>query len=1325
MSRNKTSAILTLVVTLIMACLFGYLSILPNVDANEIETNSFIELYSPIDDVKLYTSNVNYLTATIQDNDKTESGKGLAMSYTPCNETVSVTIPMLVKKDVTDFKGLAFWVDVPETSDEYSFTLTIAKSANIVQYLIADKAMTLISEDGVITETTTVKGEYRLNGFTGWIVLPKDAYLDAKPVFGEQYHLVVEIKNIKTQAMQLTLGSFGCYTDYFAFICKYANVNDVAIQALKTVDGYVEEIKSLRVVTERQIKLRDKLLVKYVNLRENFANMSEEAQIETAKDLEKSYQAGVEDCLYGDIKQTGFVMSFATMSDTHVSNTFYNPEFVTALEDAKAINPDLSGAIVLGDLSDNGISLSTPALSQLDDYYNFIDSYEYKNSKGEDIPIMNILGNHDIRGAYLDPEGHYPTSSYEPAVKMYLEREGVESLQHDKWINGYHFIFLNADRYERDNGYLSAQTITWLDKTLSENEDGRPIFVMIHQPVNEVITATDATMTFAEVIAKHPTAIVSSGHKHSAFGVNKIIQKGEGVFINQPSMMHLNAIQYYYVEVYNGGVVYRARDAKNDVWQYSNYVVVQNETRANNLLLDASNFDITTLTANSVTASIEKHDSVSGKAIKLVATDQGSVSLPINAKSDISNHLGYAFYVNSDSEIKLAINGSSLIANATYYGLTANGLVERTVSLSGEVIADGWVIIPKTSINGWVNLSSATQLNLTVKANQTIYFDQASYYFNLEDFVSAVSTLNYAYKNGSQTVLKGELKFGDKLVPPTNITKNSNEEFDFTFIGWDIDGDGFVDNLPQTIKGDITATAIFSSTVRKYTYTFYSANGQVLSTATANYGSEIIAPTVSGLYGWDIDNDGVAETLPEVLTCDLEIKAVLTDSAKVLEYSFNDGKGFIYKAGQVNSGETIIVPENPVSTKDGVYFVGWDTDNDGYPNEIPTSITQSLNAVAIFYDFNMLEMVNDGTTNGWSQEGGNITFENATYALSPTGKATLMKLNEAGVTSGTKYAKVALTYDRQPTALAVWFDSSSMNAFTMRVWKSWDPKQDINYGGDYLYFYANDGSVTKCSGWRQVQVPANFKGYMVVPMTAFTNDGTMATLVAGDYLRLGFPISEDANTNLKGNIYFGEVIKLYCSIDEFIQDSDKKVYQTKNYDGSIFACGMLAEGETFTDLVVPVRDGWTFVGWDTNGDGVADEVPTKWARIFTATAVYTREFTYKFVDKNGNTILEKTATVNSLILPPFRYMYGQNCTVDYGGYVEGMILDKDYTFVVTVVGEDDNNDDNDNQKPSDTDNKSTGCNGCNSSIDEGIVISGTLIIASVIYLVFATKKQRK
>ena len=123
--------------------------------------------------------------------------------------------------------------------------------------------------------------------------------------------------------------------------------------------------------------------------------------------------------------------------------------------------------------------------------------YEYKNAKGEDIPITNVLGNHDVRGSSGASDGR-KDASYQAAVALYTERDKVDSIQFDRWINGYHYIFLNTDKYHKDDCYLSAETIEWLDEKLSENEDGRPIFVMVHQPKARMKVFEDASMTFEE-----------------------------------------------------------------------------------------------------------------------------------------------------------------------------------------------------------------------------------------------------------------------------------------------------------------------------------------------------------------------------------------------------------------------------------------------------------------------------------------------------------------------------------------------------------------------------------------------------------------------------------------------------------------------------------------------------------------------------------------------------------------------------------------------------------------------------------------------------------
>ncbi len=274
-----------------------------------------------------------------------------------------------------------------------------------------------------------------------------------------------------------------------------------------------------------------------------------------------------------EIVKTDLIMSFALFSDTHMRTSNGTTNFLASLTDAKNVCPDLSHAIVLGDLSDRGISLEDDSKTELDDYYDWLDNYEYKNSKGEQIPFYNVLGNHDVRTSQA--EGF--ADVYQPAVNMYLDREGVETLQWDKWINGYHFIFLNTDEFHKDYCILSKETIEWLDETLAENEDGRPIFVMMHQNIGHVRTNSDAPMTFEEVIARHPSTIVSSGHTHDTFGNNEVIDEGEGIYINQPAM-YKSERQYYIVEVYEGGIIYRARECSTHSWINSSDVVIKDNS---------------------------------------------------------------------------------------------------------------------------------------------------------------------------------------------------------------------------------------------------------------------------------------------------------------------------------------------------------------------------------------------------------------------------------------------------------------------------------------------------------------------------------------------------------------------------------------------------------------------------------------------------------------------------------------------------------------------------------------------------------------------------
>jgi len=1444
--------------------------------------NSYVEIYSPTDSVDIGIQNSTYFNASVIDDAKTPSGKGLVLDYkVGYPNSLSVTIPISTTS-FENFEGLALWLDIPRTSDSYSFTLYIENKANDWQTMDFGTELTLINSDGSVSTVNSLWKRQQLNGFSGWLLLPKEAYVDPIPDSDGLYNMIFMIENdevegfYKTEDMKMTIGSIGYYTDYVDVLYEMAGSDSMGSVMESTLDKYILDASNLKPKNDEQIEIKNHMLVYFSNIRENYKSLPVSEQINVFKGLYDVYYSNMEKFLYGEIRKTDYVMSFAIMSDTHFTQEWNNERFIGALEDAKTLKPDLTAALVLGDLSDNGVSTTDESHTELDNYYDFIDSYEYKNEKGEDIPIYNVLGNHDVRGHHL--EG-YPEASYQPAIDMYLEREKVDSIQFDKWINGYHFIFLNTDKYHSDNCYLSGETIDWLDETLSENEDGRPIFVMVHQPMDKVITMDGAKMSFEEVIARHPSAIVSSGHEHAAFGNAKIVQEGNGVYVNQPAMVNVQA-QYYIVEVYEGGVIYRARESATSSWLIGSDVVVSNEDMSNNILLSADSFE---LESDSLISKIN-YDSISGSALKMVGSiSLNSVSLPINAKGINTNYEGYAIFIESDKDISLEFDGKKLKNSATYYKFVNGQIEEAKTSASGDISASGWVVIPKDIIDGEVYPSKENVLSINLNDEQVVLLDQVSYYFDLDDFTNSICDLSYSFYIDDELILSKEVEYGANIEVPMNIDKDDTVKYTYEFIGWDINGDNEVDTLPKTLKGNIIAKAIFNTTIRKYTYTLYASDGKtIIDSQTLEYGSTITAPSVDNLYGWDIDGDGAVENLPITMVGDFSAVAVigipkynhadvvydpstvsdvafktsswvgtptsytfnalpivnansptgkvaqftynykaehtsgvyqltlsipynkvysgfqgyaiwldiaatgedyigglninslrgnkttanglilidvngnityqdckytnegyfpnvcangftgwliidkksyvdssitesmiapsstgnlqfringgtrttsytinigevlvyndlngliseLTNNEKnVLEYSFTDGNGYVYKAGQIAKGEQITYPNNPVHDDTNIVFVGWDINEDGYPDELPEDgiINDSLKAIALFYHVDAFETFSEGDRYDWNLDGKYIKMSNVEYSDSPSNKAVKFSINKDLNGTGVVYANLSLKTNDDAKGIAFWMDSSSLSSFGMRMWKNWIAKGHVNDGGDYVYLYTDSGMLYKITNWRTIPVPSNFKGWVIIPLDCFVG---FESIYNGDIIKLGFAFGEDGNaSNFSGDIYIGEAVTYNCSPELFIKQIDKKVYGFKDWNDTFIAGDVITSLDEFMVPENPTRDDWRFVGWDIDGDGIVDEIPDSFDRNFVAKAIYTREFTYKFVDQDNNVILEKTTEYNSIILPPFYYGIDDleyAYFIEHIDYVEGMLLTDNIVFKVNVTKE--------------------------------------------------------
>ncbi len=1463
------------------------------------ENPNYVELYSPEMNVDIVSANKEYLNPYVEDRADSPSGKALVLDYTPGHSTaIDLTIPVK-PRDSEGFEGLAMWLDVPESDDSYSFTLFIAKNPVEWQPMNLGTQLTLVSADGKISIQSSMWKRQHLNGFKGWLILPKEAYPDAAPQADKSYRFVFmfevdqgyEGDVERTSPLKLSIGTMGYYTDYDALLYQAVGPEVMDEHYIGILNGYVEQIQALKVSSEAQLVKKNKMLVYFSNIKENYKSLPLEERIKLAGELDEDYSQRMQDFRYGQVKETPFVMSFAITSDTHFTKNWINENFLYTLEDAKELDPNLSAMFVLGDLSDNGISLAEDgtidyAKSELDNYYDWRDSYQYKNSKGEQIPIISVMGNHDVRGPYPS----YPQESYAPAVEYYIQREGGGALHWDKWINGYHFVFLNTDKYHSDNCYLSEETLLWLDKTLGEKEDGKPIFVMVHQPKGKVITMEGSSITFEEVIAKHPTAIVSSGHEHAHFGTAKIISEGEGVYINQPAMV-VASQQYYFVEVYEGGVIYRARQAVNDTWLVDYDVVLSNADRRVNNIYSAKTASESDVAVEGFTASKAPFAGAGAVALKLAG--MGSASITTKAIGEIENYGGYAFVAQAQKAIAVKVNGKAILAGATYYALENGELIAKTAGENGEILANGWTVIPKEALEEGAHPLIEGSFSVESAEEQEILVNGISFYFNKEDLLDAIYNLSYSFLDEDGGVISlTQANYGDALIAPADPFKAEDQAYTYEFIGWDIDFDGAVDELPESVTYNVTAVAVYEATIKQYTVKFLDADGSaVLKEESLGYGSNIVAPKVEGLFGWDLNGDGAIESMPEKLTEDITVVAVYADKqyenatvifdagavstvmfdkltyttpnttglhvtyANTIEnesapggrvaryvynntdgttvhsgsnliklhtpyngsteglqgfaiwvdipettedyvgglrlnnsnsriqpaskgwtlidadgnltnedakwanestfprigkgftgwiivdkstfdhatyditpnangfimfqiadnsenkgrstsytmnigqvlfytdkeafiseitagntdkdiiYSFTNESGYIYKSGGVQKGTEVSVPADPVHEDPMKFFAGWDTDFDGIPNELGETVTveKKFNAVAIFYHKDAFESIYDSTGSGFVVNSGkHVTLTQQEYASAPNGYATKVSANPNGEeVPQDQHLTINIPEARSPKGIAIWLDYTGLEEMDLFFWINLLPTNVIADGGDYCYLMAEDGNLILSNRWRRIIVPANFKGWIVMPMTTFR----IKNLLPGDVLRIGIPYGNDYNpVDFSGEFYLSECVIFNCEVSDFMNQVNQRVYTFEDYDGTVISCGRLEDGQALPVPANPERADYSFIGWDINGDGKADELPEVAGRNTLARAVYKSEkyFTYKFIEEDGTVILERSALSGSLILPPFRFEKLEGIYTyipTYEGYEEGMILTENIEFLVTYTKE--------------------------------------------------------
>ena len=284
-------------------------------------------------------------------------------------------------------------------------------------------------------------------------------------------------------------------------------------------------------------------------------------------------------------------LNFATLSDIHLTDSSFRQGILElGLQDFDKAKTKLDAVVFCGDNTDGG---------QKEQYDRLTDSIsKYDIAKN----IIFANGNHDT----WTEEGTYDLAgTYFKYYAGQITGLDIQKEYYSTKINGYTFIVLGS-QWRMTNAYFFEDQLDWLAERMeTASEDGKPIFVICHWPINQTHglpgtfgEGTENPMkggmglqsdAVNEILQRYKNVFLISGHIHSGFSVEKneyirnyvsVEKVGNITSVNLPSYMYMTIRGHlangtgYVFEVYDDEVVIRARNYIFGMWldQYSESV---------------------------------------------------------------------------------------------------------------------------------------------------------------------------------------------------------------------------------------------------------------------------------------------------------------------------------------------------------------------------------------------------------------------------------------------------------------------------------------------------------------------------------------------------------------------------------------------------------------------------------------------------------------------------------------------------------------------------------------------------------------------------------
>ncbi len=703
-----------------------------------------------------------------------------------------------------------------------------------------------------------------------------------------------------------------------------------------------------------------------------------------------------------------------------------------------------------------------------------------------------------------------------------------------------------------------------------------------------------------------------------------------------------------------------------------------------------------------------------GGAVFYCCRNLTSVNLPDNITA-----IGEAMFYGCGSLENITIpENVSDIGEGAFYYCSAITEIELPTSVTKvrEYAFDGCSSLATVSYNGTIE-----DLDNISVGSCNLPFENAE----------KIVPLIIVFKNFDGTIIDTQTLFaGTTIVPPESPIRESTEQYSYTFSGWE----GYTADMVAT--EDTTFTATYTETLNRYTYKFIDNNGTVVAEDTIDYGTEIPFPGVIptkpqdleytySFKGWSGYSFGMTITEDSTFTAEFiptlnrfrgtlsggEVTITAVDTSMLGDITIPSTLCGYPVAAIGNSAfadckniKTISIPNSITSIGDGAFSGCTSLVNISIPSSVKHLGQEAFSGCYSLAKITLpanITVISDYTFSGCTALK-DITISTKTSSI---GKGAFYGCDALETVYFGENSDVFKKINTNPTDNECFTDATVIYGYCVITFKNYDDTvfatYDLAYGdvitapetnpirekdAQYTYSFSGWEDFTEnISATENMSFTARYKETVNQYTYTFTDeDGTVLKTETADY---GTIITAPENPEKEGTaehtyLFLGwkdysdnMILKQDISfVAIYTQSTNSYLCTFADYDGTIIEQKILDYGTVIVPPENPSREStaqytYEFLCWNGFTDGLTVTGPV----TFTATYIETvNQYTYTFVDEDGDILKEGTVDYGTVIVPPenptkeataqYTYIFS-----GWNEYTDGMAVTNDVTFTATYT----------------------------------------------------------